>query len=263
MAFCGKCGTQLSDGAKFCPKCGNPSNDGKIICSMCGAEFSNKAKFCPKCGNPTESKRLKESGSEVGIIQDSNPNNNENNLQNEINSQTDVKVGGTKSITWLGYGILAIVIIGACYMFGVFDGDKSINEGDIQETEQIQESTFSSPSNNAQDDTEKQNEAEFQQKIMEYENQVQQIMTQMNNILNGYVQARSYGPVNESTAVNAFANIGDLHTKGARIFDKMIDLARKYKYNDAIQMLKQEKKDFDEANMRMQKIIHDDLYNFE
>lgn len=24
MAFCGKCGTQLSDGAKFCPKCGNP-----------------------------------------------------------------------------------------------------------------------------------------------------------------------------------------------------------------------------------------------
>lgn len=24
MAFCGKCGTQLNDGAKFCPKCGNP-----------------------------------------------------------------------------------------------------------------------------------------------------------------------------------------------------------------------------------------------
>ena len=24
MAFCGKCGTQLSDGAKFCPKCGQP-----------------------------------------------------------------------------------------------------------------------------------------------------------------------------------------------------------------------------------------------
>ena len=24
MAFCGKCGTQLSDGARFCPKCGNP-----------------------------------------------------------------------------------------------------------------------------------------------------------------------------------------------------------------------------------------------
>lgn len=24
MAYCGKCGTQLSEGAKFCPKCGNP-----------------------------------------------------------------------------------------------------------------------------------------------------------------------------------------------------------------------------------------------
>jgi len=24
MAYCNKCGTQLSDGAKFCPKCGNP-----------------------------------------------------------------------------------------------------------------------------------------------------------------------------------------------------------------------------------------------
>lgn len=25
MAYCSKCGTQLSDGAKFCPKCGNPT----------------------------------------------------------------------------------------------------------------------------------------------------------------------------------------------------------------------------------------------
>ena len=27
MAYCNKCGTQLSDGAKFCPKCGNPCGD--------------------------------------------------------------------------------------------------------------------------------------------------------------------------------------------------------------------------------------------
>ena len=27
MAFCGKCGTQLSDGAKFCPKCGQPTSE--------------------------------------------------------------------------------------------------------------------------------------------------------------------------------------------------------------------------------------------
>ena len=27
MAYCNKCGTQLSDGAKFCPKCGAPCGD--------------------------------------------------------------------------------------------------------------------------------------------------------------------------------------------------------------------------------------------
>ena len=27
MAFCGKCGTQLSDGAKFCAKCGMQVNN--------------------------------------------------------------------------------------------------------------------------------------------------------------------------------------------------------------------------------------------
>ena len=26
MAFCSKCGTELSDGAKFCPKCGEEVN---------------------------------------------------------------------------------------------------------------------------------------------------------------------------------------------------------------------------------------------
>ena len=25
MAFCGKCGAQLNDGAKFCPSCGAPT----------------------------------------------------------------------------------------------------------------------------------------------------------------------------------------------------------------------------------------------
>lgn len=27
MAFCGNCGTQLNDGAKFCPKCGQPTSE--------------------------------------------------------------------------------------------------------------------------------------------------------------------------------------------------------------------------------------------
>ena len=33
MTFCGKCGTQLSDGAKFCPKCGNPVGSTQMISS--------------------------------------------------------------------------------------------------------------------------------------------------------------------------------------------------------------------------------------
>lgn len=27
MAFCGKCGAQLNEGAKFCPSCGAPTGD--------------------------------------------------------------------------------------------------------------------------------------------------------------------------------------------------------------------------------------------
>ena len=263
MAFCGKCGTQLSDGAKFCPKCGSPSNDGIKICSKCGSEFSKKAKFCPKCGNPIESTQLKESGSKVGIKQDSKPNNSENNLQNEMVSQTEVKESGSKGISWFGYGIIAIAIVCACYVFGVFDDDKSNNDGDIEETEQLQESTFSSPSNNTQDEAEKRKEEEFQRKIMDYGGQIQQIMTQMNNTINGYAQARSYGPVSDHAALDAYSRIGDLHSKGDRIFDKMISLAREYNYKDAIRGLEQEKKQFLETKFRMQKIIHDDMYNFE
>lgn len=262
MAFCNKCGTQLSEGAKFCPKCGSPSNDGIIICSMCGAEFSNKAKYCPKCGNPTGSSQLKESGVEVSIKQDGKFIHSENVLQDEMNSQIEVHVNKGKK--WISYGIFAIVFIAACYILGLVNNDKPSNEEEIQQTEQIQEATINSPTNNIEEEnSETQKDAEFQRKIMEYGEEIQQIMTQMNNILNGYAASRSYGPVDERAAVNAFADIGDLHSKGVRIFDKMIDLARKYNYKDAIEMLKQEKRDFDETNMRMQKIIHDDLYNFE
>ena len=157
ITICSKCGAEFSNKAKYCPKCGSPSNNGITICSKCGAEFSNKAKFCPKCGNPTGSSQLKESGVEVSIKQDGKPNNSENNLQNEMVSQTEVKESGTKGISWFGYGIIAIAIVGACYMFGVFDDKKTNSDNDIEDTEQIQESTFISPSNNAQDETEKTN----------------------------------------------------------------------------------------------------------
>ncbi len=253
-------GHDVSDDVKYCPQCGNPLNDGITICSKCGAEFSNKAKFCPKCGNPTGSSQLKESGVEVSIKQDGKFIHSENVLQDEMNSP--IEENNNKGKKLISYGAFAIIFIAACYILGLINDDKTNNEGEIQQTEQIQETTINSPTNNIQEDnSETQKDAEFQRKIMEYGEEIQQIMTQMNNILNGYAASRSYGPVDERAAVNAFADIGDLHSKGARIFDKMIDLARKYNYKDAIEMLKQEKRDFDETNMRMQKIIHDDLYN--
>jgi uncharacterized membrane protein YvbJ len=253
-------GHDVGDDVKYCPQCGNPLNDGITICSKCGAEFSNKAKFCPKCGNPTGSSQLKESGVEVSIKQDGKFIHSENVLQDEMNSP--IEENNNKGKKLISYGAFAIIFIAACYILGLINDDKTNNEGEIQQTEQIQETTINSPTNNIQEDnSETQKDAEFQRKIMEYGEEIQQIMTQMNNILNGYAASRSYGPVDERAAVNAFADIGDLHSKGARIFDKMIDLARKYNYKDAIEMLKQEKRDFDETNMRMQKIIHDDLYN--
>ena len=42
MAFCGKCGTQLSDGAKFCPNCGNPTESTQTE----GAKSDNPSNYC-------------------------------------------------------------------------------------------------------------------------------------------------------------------------------------------------------------------------
>lgn len=52
MAYCGKCGTQLSNGAKFCPKCGNPLDGvnteevgNNIIDSLAESPRSNSSKY--------------------------------------------------------------------------------------------------------------------------------------------------------------------------------------------------------------------------
>ena len=84
MAYCGKCGTQLSEGAKFCPKCGeeiikncgNELNEREKFCPKCGAQMSNKAKFCPKCGHHFEKYAVNETNSTVSNdILTSNPQN--------------------------------------------------------------------------------------------------------------------------------------------------------------------------------------------
>ena len=56
MAFCGNCGTQLVDGAKFCQKCGaavKNSNGG--LGSQRQQEFVGKIYKCPNCGETLKS----------------------------------------------------------------------------------------------------------------------------------------------------------------------------------------------------------------
>ena len=45
MAYCSKCGTQLSDGDKFCPKCGNPCGDSSYHTTEEGSSKSREPLF--------------------------------------------------------------------------------------------------------------------------------------------------------------------------------------------------------------------------
>ena len=82
--FCGQCGKQIVEGAKFCPYCGeqfaeaeestvewmpkriDPVNDRRaasaterptVYCKRCGAIIDEKAVICPKCGVAQDSIR--------------------------------------------------------------------------------------------------------------------------------------------------------------------------------------------------------------
>ena len=55
--WCGNCGAELADNARFCEKCGAPLQEApppKLFCHICGAEYAAGAKFCEKCGNPID-----------------------------------------------------------------------------------------------------------------------------------------------------------------------------------------------------------------
>lgn len=60
MAFCSKCGTSLTDGARFCASCGapvavgvpaKPATENIRRCPACGAEAPAMAVVCASCGN--------------------------------------------------------------------------------------------------------------------------------------------------------------------------------------------------------------------
>ena len=48
---CGKCGAQLSPGARFCPECGEKcaAEAATVVCPGCGKSVP-RGKFCPECG---------------------------------------------------------------------------------------------------------------------------------------------------------------------------------------------------------------------
>lgn len=52
--FCEKCGTVLSDDAKFCSKCGTKLEKKvpeKVFCTKCGKQYPRTQLFCTNCGN--------------------------------------------------------------------------------------------------------------------------------------------------------------------------------------------------------------------
>lgn len=58
MAYCRKCGGELSPDANFCKECGEKKTSAQgdpALCPECGTTSSVGAKFCKKCGYPLKS----------------------------------------------------------------------------------------------------------------------------------------------------------------------------------------------------------------
>jgi len=125
---------------------------------------------------------------------------------------------------------------------------------DVEETEEVAEEV---------DNSENEKIEEFKEKTMEYGSQIQQIMTEINNVYNRYVSASMTldDMRKQSLGVNAVADISDLTLKGDRIFREMINLARQYGQQDALNMFKQEMDNFDMQAHKMERTITQDIYN--
>lgn len=235
MAYCGKCGTQLSEGEKFCPKCGSPSNYRASLCPKCGTQLSEGAKFCPKCG------------SSFGSTQTDLP-------KNEDNSNGFITV--LKILLVLALTFCAITFtLNYKIIINYFEQQTKSTSKEKVETPRIKDNPT------IKEVPTMQNDEEFKRKTMEYVSQIQQIMVQMNNVFNGYVASRGTDYMNDSRRVNAQADLMDLRIKGDDIFEKMISLARQKRYQEAVDGFKQEKKDFDDHWHEMDKIVNQDMYN--
>lgn len=212
------------------------------FCVNCGNELREGAKFCPKCGNP--------------ILQ-------------RIPKEED---GNVKK--WVRYGVIAIVLVAACYFVGTLGDSKSEGSTSRQQTEQALEAEkrrekqmkIEAQQREAEakrkEEEELRKEEEFKSKIMEYTVQVQGIMTTINNKYNHYVQVGSSGPMDGFNGVNVVGDITNLKLRGDDIFDKMINLARQYNNQAVLNTIKQEKKDFDAKANQMTSSINRFIYDY-
>lgn len=175
MAFCGKCGTQLSDGAKFCPKCGTPTirmqggSSSSSNSSNCSIELIsagaarlvvvkalvdelglgiNDAKTlvdstpCVLADGLSLSRAkelaqlLSKTGSKIAVNQNGKTIFvEEPSIEEE--SQTEEHNWG-KYLQYAGYAFIALCLL---YLFGVFDNDSSSNKSEKAQTEKRQESS--------------------------------------------------------------------------------------------------------------------------
>lgn len=149
MAICGKCGTQLSDGAKFCPKCGaEVVVNNKEFCSNCGNERKENEKFCSHCGTP------------FGNVPNNPP----------INDEEEKKGGFKKYLPYI-IGVFALLVIFG-YIFSNGSSEEQLNnteaskytEEDIKKSiEDMYNDIFNSTSNDGIDDDVKYTSSEYQE----------------------------------------------------------------------------------------------------
>lgn len=227
MAFCSNCGTQLNDGANFCPKCGTPCNNNSI-----------------------DSAKDSETAEDVDMEDSSKPKTLRNILFILI---FIALIGGA----WFGFNSLSDKGNEVNEQEKeVVEKPASTNEGSIEQTE-VEE--VSEEVDNSDDEKLE----EFKEKVMECGNQIQQIMTEINNVYNRYVAASAdLDDMNkQSMGVNAVADISDLSLKGDKIFKEMMNLASQYGQQEVMQMFKQEMDEFDRQANQMESAINQDIYN--
>jgi ribosomal protein L7/L12 len=199
---------------------------------------------------------VKKEGTPISFIE--SPQDDENAIDNEEQATNNNK-------KWIIGVVCAIGIVAACYLFGAFDGGETETSNIPPKALSVPKTSTpqSSTDNSQKEKMERQKDEAYNRKAMEYANQIQQIFNTINNIYSEYVAySISYPDMKQRKAVNAMADISSLKMKGDRLWDKLIDLAREYKKQDAISELRSQKKYFDDEANRLDRSISVDNYGY-